>query len=455
METLNSGRLLAALTAIYGQETHAQAARYGEAVAQFQLRFGPGPVDIYRAPGRVNLIGEHTDYNHGFVLPAALDKDILLLARPRSDRVVRLVNSEAGFPDAEFVLSDAIESAPRGHWSNYIRGAAQMVVQECIRSGLSAPPGLDVLVEGAAPLGVPRGAGLSSSSALVVAAAVALAHHAGWRPTGAELALKCADAEWYVGTRGGIMDHFAALLSKRDHGLFLDCRANPDGSYTTRHVPFPVGVRLVVVDSGVHHDNVRGEYNRRVAACRAGAALLAPLHPGATHLRDFQDLAWPTLSPLLPESTTPAELARRSVDLGELPGVEPDEPLPVRACCRHVWTENARVQACLDALQQDDIRRVGALLHEAHASAARDYAISTPELDFLTATAEALPGVYGARLTGAGWGGCVIVLVAKDDAGTLQTELSDRFAAHFGYRPAQFECLAGPGAAHVTTLDPQ
>ena len=156
------------------------------------------------------------------------------------------------------------------------------MAQEAARLGLTTPlRGLNGLVDGAMPFGVPRGAGVSSSSALTVAAAVALADVNGWEPAGADLAQFCSVAEWYVGTRGGVMDHFASILSRRDHALFLDCRPTPAGSYATKHVPMPAGYRLMVVDSGVHHDNARGEFNLRVAACRAGVARCAPPIPAS------------------------------------------------------------------------------------------------------------------------------------------------------------------------------
>lgn len=434
--------LLDALDSIYGPTADSQLPRYQSAVDAFIRRYGPGPVQVFRAPGRVNIIGEHTDYNNGFVLPAALDKDVLLLARPRRDRRIHLVNQESDFEETEFDLGDAIPPAPRGHWSNYLRGAAQMVTQHAS----APPPGLDILVAGAAPTGVPRGAGLSSSSALVVAMAVALAYYAEWQPERTRLAHACADAEWYVGTRGGIMDHFAALLSARAHALFLDCRPDAQGGYHTRHIPFPTTHRLVVVDSGIHHDNVRGEYNRRVAACRAGVGLLRRAIPGITHLRDVQEIAWTDLAAVLPEVVTAAELSAQGVSLGEIPGLDEHEPLHVAACCRHVWTENARVLQTLDALAANDIAQVGALLYAAHQSARDDYAISTPELDFLVTTAESVEGVAGARLTGAGWGGCVVVLVDQTAVDQLQSRLVSAYSAQIGRKPAVFLCQAGPGA---------
>ncbi|HXF64136.1 MAG TPA: galactokinase [Caldilineaceae bacterium] len=437
-----------ALTPIYGPGAPAQRQRYRDALAYFRQLYGPGPVAILRAPGRVNIIGEHTDYNHGFVLPAALDKDILLLARPRADRELHVANIEPAFEPFHFTLAQTIPPAAPGHWSNYLRGAGQMVANQ----SPTMPPGMDALVVGAAPFGVPRGAGLSSSSALVVATAVALAHFAGWQPDLAHLAHLCADAEWYVGTRGGMMDHFAALLSRRDHALFLDCLPDANGQYTFRHIPFPSSHRLLVVDSGVHHDNVRGEYNQRVAACRAALLLLERLAPPMPDLRVLQDAPWPRIERELVGEITPAELAQMGLKLDEIPGVAPDNPLRVMACVRHVWSENNRVLATIAALERNDVEEVGRLLIEAHASARDDYQISTPELDFLVDTAGRLDGVAGARLTGAGWGGCVVVLVAAGAVNQVEQALAAAYQGRFGRRPPTFVCQAGPGAGHVVTV---
>jgi len=220
--------LASALERVYGAAAEAQQARYSAALAAFARTYGPGPVHAFRAPGRVNLVGEHTDYNHGFVLPVALDRDVLLLARPRPDGIVRLHNIEPEFAPRTFTIGPTIPTAPPGDWSNYVRGAAQMVA----RHAPPAPPvhggasvcGMDALVVAAPPHGLPRGAGLSSSSALTVAAGLALAHLNGWQPGPVPFARLCSEAEWYAGTRGGIMDQFIALLARPGHALFLDCR---------------------------------------------------------------------------------------------------------------------------------------------------------------------------------------------------------------------------------------
>ena len=437
------------LAEIYGNGTDKQTARYTAALDTFRERYGSGPIHILRAPGRVNLIGEHTDYNHGYVLPVALDRDVLLLARPRSDGQVRLTNVESDFADCSFAVSDAIPAAPAGDWSNYARGPAQELTLL-----LGKPmPGFDGLVSAAPPFGVPRGAGVSSSSALTVAMAVAFAHFADWRWEGADMARLCSDAEWYVGTRGGIMDQFIALLAQRGHALFLDCRPDADGDFRTRPIPLPAGYRLLVMDSGVRHTNTRNEFNQRVAACRAGVALLRRELPAITHLRDVENADWTALEVHLPEVVNVAQLRTEGLELGDLPNVPDDAPLRVRACCRHVWTENRRVLATVDALGLGDIRRVGHLLDEAHASARDDYRISTPELDALTVAARQIDGVAGARLTGAGWGGCVIALVPDGQVDEFRAQVGQLYTAETGREATIFPCQAGPGAGLVAVAE--
>jgi galactokinase len=232
----------------------------------------------------------------------------------------------------------------------------------------------------------------------------------------------------------------------------LDCRPTPTGEYVTRHIPFPTGYRLVVADSGVRHDNVRGEYNLRVAACRAGVGLLRRAYPGITHLRDVQEVAWADLAPLLPEVATADDLAADGVEPGEIPGLDGRVALRVAACCRHVWHENQRVLHTLEMLHAGDVAAAGAEMQAAHASAADDYAVSTPELDFLVNTALDVEGCVGARLTGAGWGGCIVALVAAAAVDDLANRLHTVYAATYGRPPAVFLCQAGPGAGKVGEL---
>jgi galactokinase len=446
------------LERIYGNTAEAQQARYAAALESFACTCGTGPVHIFRAPGRVNLIGEHTDYNHGFVLPVALDRDVLLLARPRSDPVVHLHNAEPEFAPRTFTIGPTVPPATRGDWSNYVRGAAQMVARQVgahVREAGACVCGMDALVAGALPYGTPRGAGVSSSSALTVVAALALAHLNGWQPEPVPFARMCSEAEWYVGTRGGIMDQFIALLARPGHALFLDCRPQGPDRYAIAHVPLPSETRILVADTGVHHANVRGEYNLRVAACRAGVACLRPRYPAITHLRDVQDVDWTELSPLLPEVLTVAEARARGADLDDVPLPVDAAELRVRACCRHVHSENERVRATVAALEAatqgaGDVTAAGRLLDEAHSSARDDYDVSCPELEALIEAARAVEGTAGARLTGAGWGGCIVALVHQDAVSDFEAQVSRRYREAIGWEPRIFACRAGGGAEQIS-----
>ncbi len=435
------------LDAIYSPSVLSQQKeRYTRLRREFERLYGPGPVRIFRAPGRVNLIGEHTDYNHGFVMPVALDKDTLIAARPRSDAQIRLANVEPEFPPTTFTISPSIPPAAKGDWSNYARGAAQRLAQE-----ISHPlTGMDALVDGAPPLGVPRGSGLSSSSAFTVVFALTLVQINNVKVDPQVLARWCQEAEWYTGTQGGIMDQFNALLARRGHAIFLDTRPLPDGRFRFDYAHLPDAYDLVIADSGVRHSNVHGGYNHRVAECRAAVAILRTTYPHITHLRDVQSIPWEHLAPLLPEKTTLRELARQGIHVeGPLPGVGEDDPLKVRARARHVYTENQRVLAAVEAMRDGDVHRLGQLMIEAHASARDDYEISCPELDALVEAALDVEGVVGARLTGAGWGGCTVALVHKTAVIPLEAHLRHTFSQRFNREPEIFICRSAPAAGEV------
>lgn len=437
------------LNSVYGRSCSSQIERYREGLVQFWQRFGPGPAAIFRAPGRINLIGGHTDYNHGYVLPVALDRDIMLIARPRTDRCVRMSNVERDFLDEQFEIAATIPVASSDPWSNYIRGAAQIVAQLMPDTAT----GIDCLVCGEAPFGVPRGSGLSSSSALTVAAVLALAHFSGLRLRREDLVQYCSDAEWYVGTRGGIMDQFISLFASRSHALFLDCRPDTSGHYATQQVPLPEDYQIIIAESGVRHNNVRGEYNKRVAACRTGVGLLRSEWPQATHLRDLENVEWGLLEPKLPEEISVAESIAAGCEIAEIPGLEPNDVLDVRACCRHVWHENHRVVDAHRALQHGDMTEAGRLVFAAHASARDDYHTSFPEMETLIRTASAVSGVVGGRITGAGWGGCAVLVVRTDMVPLLVATLKEEFYAQHGYVPAIYPCQSGTAAGYVATVD--
>lgn len=452
--------LLTALTTSYGDDTARQLSRYRAALDAFAAHYGPGPVSLFRAPGRVNLIGEHTDYHHGFVLPVSLDKDVLLLARARTDTMLNLANVEAKFPPRQFEVSPEIPSGPRGDWGNYARGAAQELARR-----FGPRLGMDALVASAPPWGVPRGAGVSSSSALTVVVAVALAHLNDLKIPLADMAALTGEAEWYVGTRGGVMDQFAALLGRRGHALFLDCRPR-DGAYSTEHVPLPPGYALVVAESGVRHQNTRSEFNLRVAEGKIGVRLLQARYPerSITHLRDVSppvlgvSLAevLSLLEEMLPEQTDADGLVALGLDRAWLAELAADHNLPAevayhaRARCRHVVTENERVLTAVAALRTGDAPGLGRLLNAAHVSMRDDYAASCPEADALAEIARAAPGCLGARLTGAGWGGCVIALVRAGAVEAFCPEVTAGYRQATGLETAPFVCRSGERAGLVT-----
>jgi galactokinase len=318
----------------------------------------------FRAPGRVNLIGEHTDYNEGFVMPAAIEFAAYVEVNQRADRRL-VVHSENYSESKEFNLDDP-EPCACGHWSDYVRGVA--VTLE--RAGRHIT-GADLRVRS----DVPMGAGLSSSAAFEVATALALLRDVQLDKT--TLAKLCQRAEnEFVGVRCGIMDPFIACQAKAGHALMLDCR-----TLEYRLAPLPRGVKLVIANTMVRHSLAGGEYNRRRAECEEGAA-----HFGRS-LRDV----------------TVGELERERGGLAEI----------VYRRCRHVITENARVIAAAVALEQGDLQRFGELMYQSHRSLRDDFEVSCAELDALVDITGSVPGVYGSRMTGGGFGGCTISLVQE------------------------------------------
>ncbi|NPV51958.1 MAG: galactokinase [Firmicutes bacterium] len=337
---------------------------YGDAVG----------VRIARAPGRVNLIGEHTDYNDGYVLPVAIDRQIVVAAKPRPDRLIRLYSLDYDV-QVEFGL-DRIEYDSENRWSNYFRGVLKMLEDRGIQL-----KGMNALVAG----DVPQGAGLSSSAAFEVASCYAAQLVSGFPMDAIEMALLCQRAEnEFVGVNCGIMDQFASRLARKGHALFLDCRTR-----AWEQVPIPArGVKIVICDSGVRRGLVDSEYNNRRRECEAGVAHLERFLPGIAALRDV----------------SVEEFERYG---GGLPPV-------VRKRCAHVVYENARVERSVEALRSGDVGAFGRLMYESHESLRDLYEVSCPELDALVDIARGLRGVLGARMTGAGFGGCTVNLVGED-----------------------------------------
>lgn len=373
---------------------------------QFELLHHRRPTLLAIAPGRVNVIGEHVDYNGGWVLPAAIDRCLVLAAAPRPDDRVRLATA-----DFEGVLEfDRRDLAPgrAQDWSRYVRG----VMAGLARAGHEVP-GFDACIAST----IPVGGGLSSSAALEAATGLAGLALAGGEMERFALAKLCQRAEHdYAGVPCGIMDQAAVLCCEAGHLLLLDCE-----SETFVQTPLASDAWcLLIVNSGVAHELASGEYARRRAACELAAQHL--------RLRSLRHL---------PESGLDAALAA--------PGLTEE----MRRCVRHVVTENARTRRCVDALAAGDFRAAGALLNASHASLRDDYRVSCAELDAIAAAAQAEPAVAGCRMTGGGFGGSCIALVETARAAEVAARVGDAFAARFGRRPASFVTPAGPGARLV------
>jgi galactokinase len=373
----------------------------------FRQLFGQSP-RIFRAPGRVNLIGEHTDYNDGFVMPAAIELYCQVAIAAREDR--RLAIRSENLQETAEVDLDQSRPQRRKRWSDYVQGVAV----ELGRSGRRLRAA-NLLIHSEVPIG----SGLSSSAAIEVASGLALLENSGEKLGRLELARLCQRAEnEFVGARCGIMDQFASCFGKAEHALLLDCR-----SLEYRALPLPAGVELVICDSGVRHEVAAGEYNTRRAECEAGVKVLARHRPEVHALRDI----------------SLEDLEQHRSDLGEV----------VCRRCRHVVTENARVLQAAEALDRGDLREFGRLMGESHRSMRDDFEISCAELDLLVELAGKQKGVYGARMTGGGFGGCTINLVEAGVVEAFRAAVSQRYQEATGRHPKIYVSEAAGGAGEV------
>jgi galactokinase len=366
---------------------------------------------LFSAPGRVNLIGEHTDYNDGYALPMAIDRRTVVAASRRDDRKISVASKTFGKSE-EFDL-DRPGPKRRSSWIDYIEGTAQ-----CLETHAAKLVGANLLVDS----DVPSGAGLSSSAALEMSVALALASLAGAdKLTRIEMALAGQAAEHaYVGTMCGIMDQFIAALGETDHALLIDCR-----TLEPKPVPFALASAFVVIcDTGVKHELASSEYNRRRAECQRGVEVLRQMLPEVRALRDVSVAQFDEFGKKLAE--------------------------PVRRRCRHVVTENARTLAAVQALSKNDLIEFGHLMVASHRSLKEDYEVSCPELDLCVDVATSQPGVYGARMTGGGFGGCTVNLVERSAAGAVADALTRAFEQRFGRRPEIFTSRASQGAIEHT-----
>jgi galactokinase len=370
-------------------------------------RFKAEP-QIFAAPGRVNLIGEHTDYAEGFVMPVAIDFATLAAISPRTDGKIVLYSDNYG-QEKSFDAA-ALPAKASAHWTDYPLGVVSILAGE----GL-AIPGFSLSLWGDVPLG----SGLSSSAAVEVATALAVLSLVGATYPGPVLARLCQRAEnEFVGASCGIMDQFISANGEKDHALLLDCR---DLSF--RLAPIPPHVALVIANTMVKHSVAGGDYPTRRAESEAACAVIASHRPGVRFLRDC------TLEDL---EKWGREMAPKSL---------------MRA--RHVISENLRTVAAAEALLKGDLAELGRLMAEAHTSYSKDFEASCVEADAMVALAQDLPGLIGARLTGGGFGGCTINLVEQSAAAAFAEALGKRYAAQFGIVPQIHICHASGGAHRV------
>ncbi|MGA5359615.1 galactokinase [Streptomyces purpurascens] len=377
--------------------------------ARFSELYGAEPHGVWAAPGRVNLIGEHTDYNDGFVMPFALPHTAVAAVSRREDGVLRLHSADVEGGVAELRMDDLSPESDK-NWTAYPAG-----VVWALREAGHAVTGADIHLSST----VPSGAGLSSSAALEVVVALALNDLFSLGLRGWQLARLCQRAEnVYVGAPVGIMDQTASACCEAGHALFLDTR-----DLSQKQIPFDLaaeGMRLLVVDTQVKHSHSEGEYGKRRAGCEKGAALL-----GVNALRD---VAYDDLD----------EALSRLGDEEE-----------VRRLVRHIVTENERVERVVSLLESgDDTRAIAPILVEGHASLRDDFRISCPELDLVVDTALA-SGALGARMTGGGFGGSAIVLAEETDVDAITKAVTEAFAAAGFTAPRVFEAVPSAGARRL------
>jgi galactokinase len=373
--------------------------------------YGVSPEFIVRAPGRVNLIGEHTDYNDGFVFPAAIDKDVMVAAGLRNDGQMRVF--AVNFNQSSTFTLEGIQPATDGRerWSNYLRAMAWVFHEE----GYSTR-GMNVALLG----NVPLGAGLSSSAAMLIACGMTLASANGFDIGPVRLALLAQRAEHeFVGVNVGIMDQFISALGQKDHALLIDTRA-----LTYEAVPLPKsGVSIVIADTNKKRGLVDSEYNTRRAECEQAVALLKAELPSITALRDVSMEQFERYGASLPEVTQ------------------------MRA--RHVISEDARTLDGVAALKAGDITRFGEQMNGSHESLKNDYEVSCRELDAMVGAARSIEGVYGARMTGAGFGGCIVSLVADKAVERFQSEVPVLYKKATGLNCTIYVTTARQGAERV------
>lgn len=366
----------------------------------FRERFGAEPEAVVRAPGRVNLIGEHTDYNDGFVLPLALERATYLALRRRADKRVVVQSLEKG--EAEFALA----RLERGQgWTEYLKGVAWALQDDGFTlSGW----------DGVLSSDVPAGAGLSSSAALELATMQAFSFASGffWEPKRMAQLAQRAENDW-VGANTGIMDQFISACAEAGSALLIDCR-----SLETQSVPIPPHTAVVIMDTMTRHSHVDSGYNDRRRQCEEAAAFFE-----VPALRDV----------------TEATFRRRETDLAE----------PARRRARHIITENDRTEAAARAMKAGDAERLGELMSASHLSMRDDFEISSPELDTMVELAQAEPGCFGARMTGGGFAGCAVALVLEAEVEVFRERVAERYREATDLEPSLYLSRGSAGAGRI------
>lgn len=388
---------------------------------EFAQRFGGEPA-FYQAPGRVNLIGEYTDYNGGFVMPAAIGFFTTVAIRPRSDRRLRVHSLNIAKTvelDLETLRTTQLPRRGQPHWSNYVAGVARSLLLHGVDL-----QGADLLIHGEVPIG----SGLSSSAALELACALALADTAGASLEPQTLALLCQQAEnQFVGTRCGIMDQFASACGRAGHALLIDCR-----STEYRLLPLEAqmrspddlaAVRLVICNTEVRHHHASGEYNRRREQCELAVQYLNGIAGSVTSLRDVS-------------------LEMLQAQRGGMKDV-------IFRRSRHVVEENARVEGAAQALAESNLGRFGEYMYASHRSLRDDFEVSCLELDLMVRLATEIDGVYGARMTGGGFGGCTVNLVRDDAVERFSALVGERYRHATGRESQIYVCGSVDGVARV------
>lgn len=380
-------------------------------IAKFQECFGEAPAHVIRAPGRVNLLGEHVDYNDGIVLPIAIDRATWLAFSlgdtDRTSLTAADLSEDVSFTLETLPAKTDADGKPLPVWALYPAG----VMWALNEAGLAAPA-----LKGVYMSDVPRGAGLSSSASVEMAFVLAWQTLGGWNLPPMERALLGQKAEnQYVGVNSGIMDQFASACGEQDHLLYLDCR-----SLEWHSLPLPKEVAIVIADTKMRRTLTSGEYNKRRADCEEAVRILRAELPAIKSLRDIPVETFNQYASQLPE-----RIEKRA---------------------RHVVEEIERTQRAIPLLEQGNMAEFGNLLNQCHASLRDLYEVSIPELDTMVRVAQSLPGCYGARLTGAGFGGCTVNLVARESADAFSQSLAAGYEDETGFAPEIYICSASNGA---------